>query len=887
VVASNNGPSGHGSPRAPSHATAMAEHLILDLTQIDRSQCSLVGGKGAQLGALARLEGIHVPGGFCVSTDAFRRATLQLPRLRHQLDRLSALDANDRDTIRVLSAEIRSALERVVIPEQLASAVVRSLAQFGSNAAFAVRSSATAEDSPSFSFAGQHDTYLNVMGSAAILEHVRRCWASLFSERAVTYRLQRSIDHRGVGMAVIVQQMVLSRVSGMLFTADPLTSNRKVMSIQASFGLGEALASGLANPDVYTVRDDRLVTKVVASKDRAIQAAPRGGTQEMTIDPARRLEMALSESQIAELAALGRRIERHFGTPQDIEWCLAADGFSIVQSRPITTLFPIPQASDREYHVYISVGHQQMMTDAIRPLGLSMWQRTTTRPMYEAGGRLFVDVTKELASRARRADFLDLWARADPLTGDALRTLLERADFAPTTADEAPGTTPTGGAQVRIDADPAIVLELMQDCQASLSRLKREIRTHSGEALFDFILKDLDELKLILFGPRSRGVIRAAMDASSWLNEHVEAWLDEKNASDRLTKSVPNNVTSEMGLALLDVADVIRPCPDVVTFLRHAEGDGFLEALPTVPGGREARAAISSFLETYGMRCVGEIDITRPRWNERPAMLVPMILSNVECFEPGAGRRRFEQGQKEAREKEDELLARLRALPEGATKAQETKAHIDRLRTFIGYREYPKYHMVSRYFLYRMALLKEAERLVARGVLHVKEDLFYLRFEELYGIVHSGRADRALIQSRRAAFRSSEALTPPRVLTSDGEVLAGSYRDRDAPAGALVGLPVSAGIVEGRARVVLDVAEAELVKGDILVTAYTDPSWTPLFVAITGLVTEVGGLMTHGSVIARECGLAAVVGVEGATRRIHDGQRIRVHGTEGYVEILD
>jgi pyruvate,water dikinase len=286
------------------------------------------------------------------------------------------------------------------------------------------------------------------------------------------------------------------------------------------------------------------------------------------------------------------------------------------------------------------------------------------------------------------------------------------------------------------------------------------------------------------------------------------------------------------------------------------------------------------------MRGVGEIDITRPRWSERPTMLVSIILGNVRNFEPGAGERRFEQGRQAAWMKELEVLERLRALPDGERKAQETKRMIDRVRTFAGYREYPKYGKVSRDFVYKQALMEEAERLVQAGVLREKEDIFYLRFQEVQDLVRTNHADERLIRERRDAFASYRALTPPRVLTSEGEAVAGSYRRDDLPAGALVGLAVSAGTIEGRARVILDMAKADLEAGDILVTAYTDPSWTPLFVAIKGLVTEVGGLMTHGAVIAREYGLPAIVGVENATRLIRDGQRIRVHGTDGYVEIL-
>jgi pyruvate,water dikinase len=283
---------------------------------------------------------------------------------------------------------------------------------------------------------------------------------------------------------------------------------------------------------------------------------------------------------------------------------------------------------------------------------------------------------------------------------------------------------------------------------------------------------------------------------------------------------------------------------------------------------------------------VGEIDITRPRWSEHPSTLVPLLLGNIRNFEPGAGKRRFEHGRREAWAKEQELLERLRALPDGERKAEEAKRMIDRVRTFSGYREYPKYGIVSRYFVYKQALLEEAERLVHADVLRDKEDIFYLAFHELYDVVSTRRADQQLIRRRKDAFCSYQALTPPRVLTSDGEVIAGSYRRDDVPKGALIGVPVSAGTVEGRARVIRDIAQADIEPGDILVTTYTDPSWTPLFLAIEGLVTEVGGLMTHGAVIAREYGLPAVVGVEQATNLIRDGQRIRVHGTDGYVEML-
>lgn len=734
------------------------------------------------------------------------------------------------------------------------------------------------------------------MGRDAIVQHVRRCWASLFTERAVTYRQHNGFDHRKVRMAVVVQRMVFPEAAGVLFTADPVTSNRKIATVEAVWGLGEALVSGVVGGDVYTVRDGRVVTTAIATKRRAVQASPTGGVHDATIDPERQARPALTDAQVVRLVRLGRRIEAHFGRPQDIEWCLADGGFRIVQSRPITTLFPVPAAGDatgdHDNRVYVSVGHQQMMTDAMKPLGLSFWQMTTPQPMHEAGGRLFVDVAPILATPTGRAAIIGTLGKSDPLVRDALQTVLDRGDIVRSLPDEASDAPPpVGSTPATIETDPAIVTELIAQSQASVATLHREIQTLSGPALLDFILADLAELKRILFDPRSHQATMAGMEATWWLNDRLEEWLGEKNAADAIAQSAPRNVTSQMGLALLDVADTIRPHADVVAFLHRVvdedrEDDGVLDDLAGLAGGPQARDAIRSYLDEHGMRCAGEIDITRTRWSERPATLLPTILGNITNFEPGAGPRRFEQGRQESLRKEQELLTRLRALPDGQRKATETKQMVDRLRTFAGYREYPKYGMISRYFEYKQALLAEAERLVRSGVLREKEDIFYLRLQEFHDVVRTHEADNELIRERREAFRSYQALTPPRVHTSDGEVITGAYRRDDTPPDALPGLPVSAGTVEGRARVIMDMAHADLEPGDILITACTDPSWTPLFVAAHGLVTEVGGLMTHGAVIAREYGLPAVVGVDQATRLIQDGQRIRVNGTDGYIQIL-
>ncbi|MCW5872867.1 MAG: phosphoenolpyruvate synthase, partial [Candidatus Eremiobacteraeota bacterium] len=464
---------------------------LLDFQEVDRSQLRLAGGKGANLGELTRIQGVLVPSGFCVTTAAFQE--IAGSRLDSLLEELAQPQAD----LGEISASLRQIIESTPIPEKMAAEIAGRVGP----EAYAVRSSATAEDLPTASFAGQQDSYLNVIGLQEILRHISRCWASLFSERAVIYRRQNGFDHRRVALSVIVQRMVIPQVSGILFTADPVTSNRKVISIDASFGLGEALVSGLVSADNFKVRDHEVVETTIAVKKLAVYALKEGGTEARPLAPEQQKDRSLTEEQVLRLAALGRRIEAHLGAPQDIEWCLADDTFYILQSRPITTLFPIPEAKDDGYHVYVSVGHQQMMTDAMKPLGLSFWLATAGRPMDTAGGRLFVNVGPDLASPERRNIIVNVLGKGDPLIRDAITTILEREDYV------ASPVTDTGPApanfQTRIDYDPDIVAALIARSQASIAELKRDIASKSGAELIDFILENIRQLKKSLTDPQS------------------------------------------------------------------------------------------------------------------------------------------------------------------------------------------------------------------------------------------------------------------------------------------------------------------------------------------------------------------------------------------------
>lgn len=871
---------------------------VLGFQEIDKTKLAMVGGKGANLGELSRIEGTQVPEGFCVTTEAYKEIIGNNEEFNFLVEQLSLLKADNRERIGEISAKIRKAIEGIAIPQGIDKEITRHLAQLGEKNAYAVRSSATAEDLPTASFAGQQDTYLNIISKEAILKHISKCWASLFTDRAITYRIQNGFDHRKVHLSVVIQKMVFPEAAGIMFTADPVSANRKVLSIDASFGLGEALVSGLVNADNYKVCDGRIIAKKISAKKLAIYALKEGGTKEKRIDAEHQNRQTLTDEQILELGKTGRRIEEYFGRPQDIEWCLYENEFFMVQSRPITTLYPIPDAQDGKNHVYMCLGHQQMMTDAMKPLGLSFFQLLSDEfPMIQAGGRLFIDLAHDLSSPLGRKIVLASVGKVDPLMDNAIKSLMKRKAFMKSLSrgkrvfSMGSGyfswALPVQFIKIYRSNDGSIVHTLMSRNEASIKDLRQKMANLSGDELFAFIIEEANkQLKEAMYDPQGMAAIYVGVYAVSWVNKKMGKWLGEKSAADSLSKSVGGNVTSEMGLKLLDVADVIRPYPAVLEYLQHAHDETFFEDLAKLEGGNAVSKAIRAYLQEYGMRCPGEIDITRPRFSEQPTVLVPMILSNIKNFEPGAHNVLFEQGLQEAKQKEQDLLNRLKQLPGGKQKAKKTRQMISRLRNFIGYREYPKYLMIERYWIIKQALLQEAVKLVQKGVIQEKEDIYYLSFEELREVVHTYRLDYSIITKRKEEYEIYEKLTPPRLMTSEGEVMSGAYDSGNIPKGALAGIPVSSGTIEGRARVVLKMEDANMEEGDILVTAFTDPSWTPVFVSIKGLVTEVGGMMTHGAVIAREYGLPAVVGVENATRLIKDGQRIRVNGAEGYVEIL-
>ncbi|HSP21849.1 MAG TPA: phosphoenolpyruvate synthase [Planococcus sp. (in: firmicutes)] len=865
----------------------------VDFQDIRNSDLPLVGGKGLNLGALAKIPEVTVPAGFCITAAAYKKIIAENPEIQKAIGDLSACPADDLTGISHAAAKIRGLIEAAEIPEDIRQEIVCSHAEYGEHSEYAVRSSATAEDLPSASFAGQQDTYLNIKGTQAILHAVRRCWASLFTERAAVYRSQNGFAHGSVFLAVIIQRMIFPQVSGILFTADPVSSNRKMLSIDASFGLGEALVSGVVSADNYKVQNGQIVQKTVSAKKIAVYPVPGGGTEERAVESGKQQLQALSDSEILKLAKLGRHVEAHFRNPQDIEWCIDEDQIFILQSRPITTLFPLPPKKDDALRLYMSIGHRQMMTAPINPLGMSFFRFMPDIPMDAIGGRLYFDISHDMASWSGKMMLVNAMRKSDIKMHRALADFVKRKERLPT--GKRAFKIGSGALSwkfvfelfnVYFKNDRAIVKRVIAKNEASLRQVAEQIGLFSGDELISFLLRDQENLRKNVYDPQGLAIIMVGIYAMMWINENMEKWLGEKNAADALSQSIRDNVTSEMGLDLLDVADAARDSPAVIRFLQNPDKKDFFESLQKLEGGKAFSAAYRNFLDQYGMRCAGEIDITQTRWIEQPSILAPAIVSNIHNFRPNEKAARLQEGKFKAEMKERELLNGLERQRGGRRKIKKLKKRIRILDNYLGFREYPKFAFIKRYGIYKQALMEEAALLRDRGVIRESEDIYYLFFNELQELVRTGHTDYRLIEERKADYRQYSKMVPPRLITSEGEVLTGEYDIGNMPAGALPGIAVSSGIVEGRARVIMRMQDASLAEGDILVTSFTDPSWTPLFVAAKGLVTEVGGLMTHGAVIAREYGLPAVVGVENATRLIKDGQHIRINGSDGFVEIL-
>jgi pyruvate,water dikinase len=887
----------------------MTAPLTLAFDQIAASDLPRVGGKGANLGEMARA-GFPVPPGFCVTTEAFRRFMAGVPGANDLYAALDALADGDIDGVRRLGEEVRRALQEAPIPPEITAAVATELERMGSEHAYAVRSSATAEDLPSASFAGQHDTYLNVRGDRDLIERVRACWASLFTDRAILYRAQNGFPHRSVELSVVVQRMIFPDVAGILFTADPVTGSRRTVSIDASFGLGEALVSGLVSADLYKIdkKTGAVLEARVADKLIALRPAPGGGTVRENLSDEQRKARVLSDEQARALAELGARVEAHYGSPQDIEWGIAGNEIVLLQTRPITSLYPLPEPrpNDSALHVYFSFSHAQVMTDPMSPMGSSVWRMIfpfgKSGPGYnpflcQAGGRLYADVTPLLRNRVSRKIFPKVLRAADQLASQAIAEIAQQKELF-----EGPGITGAMRPQTAL----RWLLPIFLKAQARLLFLPPEGATETLSAQAETFMREF-RAKLASAPPGAERLQVAATVLDDLFNRavlgvppYILAGVLSKAIAGRLAgqagaadinaiaRGLAGNVTTEMDLAVGDLADAARKSPDVA---QHLSGPDPGEALRRAREDQSSETfvqALDAFLERYGMRGPSEIDIARPRFRDEPGSLLKVVAGNLRQSEPGTHRAHHQKLAADAESAARRLIESASEGPLGLLRGSIMRRMVRVARNLLPVREHPKFLLIKTLDLIRTTLLEEASSLRASGRIDADADIFYLELPEVIAALRDPSADiRAVIARRKADYARFHTMSPPRVLTSDGEALSAKHAGDSLPAGAIAGSPVSAGTVEGIARVILSPDKEILQRGEILIAPFTDPGWTPLFINAAGLVMEVGGLMTHGSVVAREYGIPAVVCVPDATKRIRTGQRIRVDGDLGYVQILE
>lgn len=881
--------------------------LILSFTDIRADDLPLVGGKGANLGEMAHA-GFPVPPGFCLTTTAFQQFINTCPDAANLYAALNTVTPDDVETARQVGQQVRQTLLTVPIPETIVQAVRQQWQQIGMDHAYAVRSSATAEDLPDASFAGQQDTYLNIIGEEALLDATRRCWVSLFTDRAILYRSKNHFPHEDVKLSVVVQQMVLSEMSGILFTADPLTGHRHTITIDASFGLGEALVSGIVSPDAYRVdkRTRTIIERQIADKQIAIYPEKKGGTRQETLSDAQRTQTVLTDARILALADMGSQVEVHYGVPQDIEWAIAADQIYLLQARPITSLYPIEglESPDDTLHIYFSAGHQQMMTNAMVPLSLSSMKvfiplghgqgEIESIYVHSAGGRVFADLTLLLRNSISRKLIFALLSQFDALAPQTLQSAMQRPEFQRGQRLSFPFSMLPKIIRMAARIFAALwwrdLTGVVQAVNDTITQVVTNVQTEldnvpTGKTKIQAIISILTSQLLIVFQWAPYFVAGEA--AKRLLARLGHGWADPDEL-DAVSLGLSGNVVTEMNLTVGDLADMVRQSPQLVTFFETLGNDSklWLTQARQIAGSESFFQAWDLFLARYGSRGSSEIDIYMPRWYEEPLPLLQVIASYLQK-EPGSHRK---QQQKLADARETAVAHLITQANYGIFGKLRQKA-VSRLTYVVKYggvlREHHKFMMMQVIRVVKEPLQATAVSLIKSHKLADPDDIWFLTWPELLAIWDEGGEKFAeWIPKRRADLTRFRKLTPPMVITSDGETPVVKYQVADAPPGALVGNPVSSGVIESVVHVIHDPQTETLNPGEILVAPFTDPGWTPLFINASGLIIEVGGNLTHGSVVAREYGIPAVVGVRDATNKLKTGQWVRIDGNRGIVEIL-
>ncbi|HEU5315240.1 MAG TPA: PEP/pyruvate-binding domain-containing protein [Chloroflexota bacterium] len=888
------------------------------LEAVGREQLEQVGGKAANLGETLRA-GLPVPTGFCVTTDSYAVVAARAG-LEKTLDALAGTAPEDGARLDQLAAAAREALLSAPVPDDVADAVREAYDALGGgrDLPVAVRSSATAEDLPGASFAGQQDTYLNIVGADNVIDATRRCWASLWTDRAVAYRARNAIDPHGVRLAVVVQRQIESRVAGVMFTANPVTGRRREAVIDASYGLGEAVVSGAATPDhfVVDVATGEVRERRIGDKRVRILALAGGGTKREELPATSGREGAgeacLTDVQVRELARLGERVERYYGAPQDTEWGIDGDGVLwLLQARPITTLYPLPAGApepSRELRVYFSFNVAQGVFQPLTPMGVQafrliassaarLWGATVDDPvagpstLLEAGHRIFIDATSPLRSTLGRRLAPRVLENMEVRSGAVLHEVLNDPRLAPRPASRFlplrfarllwRTRIPTG--VVRSMIDPRAGRAAAQLAGMRSLALGRTPVAASAAERVDALERMLTEGPPLIFSAVVPNMVAGL--GSFAIARGLLRGVASDHDLEPLRRGLRHNPTTEMDTGLSRLAERLRLDAASAAALRERSMDDLGEAYEARSLPPALQRGVAEFLERYGHRGVAEIDLGEPRWRD-DARHVLGVLANylAQSTDAVAPHAQFERVADEA----DRAVRALAARVGHPLRALAVRILLTRYRELAGLRELPKFHVVALLDQGRRLLDPVGDELAAAGRLEVPSDVYLLTIPEVRRALGGWDARPLADQRREALALERRRKHIPRWLLSDGtELGAGAPA---APAalgdGVLTGAAASAGTVTATARVILDPRGARLTPGEILVAPSTDPGWTPLFLTAGGLVMEMGGPMSHGAIVAREYGIPAVVGVAGATDRIRTGQKVTVDGTKGTVAVV-
>lgn len=848
----------------------------------------LVGGKGASLAKMTSA-GLPVPPAFLATTAAYRQFVEQ-GGLQGQILRLAQTAASGSPAVLdQASAAIHALFEGAAMPPDIAAELVTAYAGLGDGMhPVAVRSSATAEDLPGMSFAGQQETYLNVRGEAALLDAVRRCWASLWTSRAIGYRSKMGIDHAAVAMGVVVQRMVPSEVSGVLFTANPTTGERGEMVVNASFGLGEAIVSGQVTPDTYVLDKQSLAPKetMIGAKGIMIVATESQGTATREVSADRQSQQALSPELVRDLAGLARQVEEFYGgIPQDIEWAVAGGRCWLLQARPITNLPPAPLRDVVWEH-------------PLKP-GTSWVRRQVAEHMPEPLSPLF----DELYLTIGLDTFLDPLLRRVGISPALLNEVIDRPFFATIN-----GYAYQSGTIKKMR--PGIILSALAAYARSAVRVLREGIVIWREAVARYEedvrrWKQVDPAaasdEQLLEGVRDL----ACADASYWYGSALI--LGGARATDAmlnrfLTKAKPGltsglflrgfpSHTIEAEVEMEAIAARIRSSDELRALVAATPANRLLQALAGAP----VYADVQRYLDRYGHQ-IYNLDFAVPTQADDP---LPVLQSlKAQAATPGRDARARQAEM--ARDCERQAEAAARSF--GPIRRLQFRWILGISRKYAPYREDAMFYVGLGWPTLRRMALELGCRLVAAGALDTADDVFYLVSAELREASKAraagvSRPDLArLARERRDLREARKRLQPPVSVPIDFKLkvggvelgYAGGASKSDSDGNTLRGFAVSPGTVTARASVILSPADFDKMEPDtILVCPTTTPAWTPLFAQAKGLVTDIGGILAHGSIVAREYGIPAVMGIEGASRRIVSGQLLTIDGNTGTVTLGD